>query len=343
MQSHISPPRAPQVMVRGGEHPPCPLLTSLGSGQRGGSRAAASSTRKHKNEDFCQGERDVLWKDSGWWCSYGGHRVSTQTWVLQQCRNTGGGQLFTSGAWGRVWPSRGALCQPVLALGKGESDLQRVPPRSHQGCEATTGFVPQTKRIHVRQWERHQDGSAARPCQTPTAALLGNERSKTSLSPPPYLLSSCLKKKKPNLPWAAWPAFQSDLGDPQLPMEPLPAPAPQGCRAPTCKQRLGGNPGTSSSPGAPSGDTPRQGWHRSASPCPCTGHPSTSPPPFAKLCANANCLFSCSSRFTPSLFYFILFFYPPLSFLSSSWVKNNQVSGKQQLLLRLPPRTRPGE
>lgn len=73
--------------------------------------------------------------------------------------------------------------------------MQRVPPRSHQGCEATTGFVPQTKRIHVRQWERHQDGSAARPCQTPTAVLLGNERSKTSLSPLPYLLSSCLKKK----------------------------------------------------------------------------------------------------------------------------------------------------
>lgn len=49
--------------------------------------------------------------------------------------------------------------------------------------------------------------------------------------------------------------------------------------------------------------------------------------PSAKMSANANCLFSSSSRFTPSSSSSPP---PPPSFLSSSWVKNNQVSGKQQ-------------
>lgn len=43
------------------------------------------------------------------------------------------------------------------------------------------------------------------------------------------------------------------------------------------------------------------------------------------------------------IFFFFLPPPPPPSFLSSSWVKNNQVSGKQQLLLRLPPCTRAPE
>lgn len=66
----------------------------------------------------------------------------------------------------------------------------------------------------------------------------------------------------------------------------------------------------------------------------------------ARLSANANCLFPLPPDLPPSsfFFYFIFFFSappPPPSVLSSSWVKNNQVSGKQQLLLRCLPALAP--
>lgn len=231
-------------------------------------------------------------------------------WVLQQCRNTGGGQLFTSGAWGRVWPSRGALCQPVLALGKGESDLQRVPPRSHQGCEATTGFVPQTKCIHVRQWERHQDGSAARPCQTPTAALLGNERSKTSLSPLPYLLSSCLKKKN-----------KTSLGQPGRPSRviwgpPAPhgapaSPSPTRLQSPHLQAKAGRKPRHIQQPWGTQRGHPQAGLAPLCVPVPMHQAPQHLATPFCQAVCKCQLLVFLFLQIYPLFFLFYFIFLPP--------------------------------
>lgn len=74
-------------------------------------------------------------------------------------------------------------------------------------------------------------------------------------------------------------------------------------------------------------------------------HHDPRPPPLCQAVCKCQLPVSTSSRFTPFVFFYFIFFFsappPPPSVLSSSWVKNNQVSGKQQLLLRCLPALAP--